>query len=166
MPKTDKELVEERAKEVSGALCKHQRNLLATSLLNVLRKVGMLNSDTEPNGAELVMFAEQFCEAERLDSPELREKAQDIVCGLCDARGACGGNWKNSVSCEYPEEYAKVLALIPDEKEIAEEIIKFIESYLVTTVDPIFGDMHHIDDKEWQSVKYRLLRKYSGKVVD
>ncbi len=40
---------------------KHQRDLLATSLLNVLRRAGMLNSDTEPSGAELVMFAEQFC---------------------------------------------------------------------------------------------------------
>ena len=62
----------------------------------------------------------------------------------------------------------QIMSLIPDEKEIrkavAEEIIKFIESYLVTTVDPILGDMHHIDDKEWQSVKMRLLRKYcSGK---
>ncbi len=43
----------------------HQRDLLATALLNVLRKVGMLNSDTEPNGPELIMFAEQFCEMEK-----------------------------------------------------------------------------------------------------
>lgn len=35
--------------------------------------------------------------------------------------------------------------------------VEFIESYLVTTVHPE-GDMHHIDDKEWQSVKQRLLR--------
>lgn len=40
----------------------HQRDLLATSLLNVLRKVGMLNNDTEPNGPELIMFSEQFCQ--------------------------------------------------------------------------------------------------------
>jgi len=35
--------------------------------------------------------------------------------------------------------------------------VDFIESYLVTTVCPE-GNMHHIDDKEWQSVKLRLLR--------
>ena len=39
----------------------YQRDLLASALVNVLRKVGMLNSDTEPNGAELLMFSEQFC---------------------------------------------------------------------------------------------------------
>lgn len=35
--------------------------------------------------------------------------------------------------------------------------VGFIESYLVTTVHPE-GDMHHIDDKEWQSVKLKLLK--------
>lgn len=40
----------------------YQRNLLATALLNVLRKARILNNDTEPNGAELIMFAENFCE--------------------------------------------------------------------------------------------------------
>ncbi len=41
---------------------KKQRDLLATALLNVLRTAGMLNSDTEPNGAELIMFSEQYCQ--------------------------------------------------------------------------------------------------------
>ncbi len=39
-----------------------------------------------------------------------------------------------------------------------EEIVGFIESYLVTTVHPE-GDIHHIDDKEWQSIKSRILAK-------
>jgi len=37
-----------------------------------------------------------------------------------------------------------------------QQAVEFIESYLVTTVHPE-GNMHHIDDKEWQSVKERLL---------
>ena len=48
-----------------------------------------------------------------------------------------------------------------DEQKIGEakkKVVDFIESYLVTTVHPE-GNMHHIDDKEWQSVKLRLLRQ-------
>ncbi len=37
-----------------------------------------------------------------------------------------------------------------------QKAVEFIGSYLVTTVHPE-GNMHHIDDKEWQSVKLRLL---------
>jgi len=33
--------------------------------------------------------------------------------------------------------------------------VEFIRSYLVTTVHS-GGDVHHIDDKEWQSVEQRL----------
>ena len=41
----------------------------------------------------------------------------------------------------------------------AEETIKFIESYFVTTIQPDETKMHHIDEAEWQSVKSRLLAK-------
>ena len=49
----------------------HQRNLLATSLLNVLRKAGILNSEAEPNGAELVMVAEMIQYADSSENPVL-----------------------------------------------------------------------------------------------
>ncbi len=42
-------------------------------------------------------------------------------------------------------------------EELAVRILAFVESYLVTTVHPE-GNMHHIDDKEWESVKLRALR--------
>jgi len=56
----------------------------------------------------------------------------------------------------------KALALLQLKIEEArgqgkKKAVGFIESYLVTTVHPE-GDMHHIDDKEWQSVKLKLLR--------
>lgn len=44
---------------------------------------------------------------------------------------------------------------IPEAKK---KMIDFIESYLVTTVEPDGTNMHHIDDAEWKSVRYRLLR--------
>jgi hypothetical protein len=40
----------------------HQRKLLAEALYDVLVAAGMLNADTQPNGAELVQFAEEFVE--------------------------------------------------------------------------------------------------------
>ena len=40
-----------------------------------------------------------------------------------------------------------------------EKIVKFIESYLVTTIEPDGTKMHHIDEAEWQSVKSRVLNK-------
>lgn len=49
----------------------HQRNLLATGLLNVLRKAGILNSEAEPNGAELVMVAEMIQYADSSENPVL-----------------------------------------------------------------------------------------------
>lgn len=47
---------------------------------------------------------------------------------------------------------------------VIEDVLKFIDSYLVTTVG-LPCNMHHIDDSEWISVKERLLRKYSGKIA-
>lgn len=40
----------------------HQRKLLAEALYDVLVAAGMLNTDTQPNGAELVQFAGEFVE--------------------------------------------------------------------------------------------------------
>lgn len=37
--------------------------LLSSALKNVLRRAGVLNSDTEPNGAELIMAAGDYCES-------------------------------------------------------------------------------------------------------
>jgi len=54
-----------------------QRGLLAVALLNVLRKAGMLNYDTCPNGAELLMFAEEFCEHNPIQQAR-QEVAEDI----------------------------------------------------------------------------------------
>lgn len=53
---------------------------------------------------------------------------------------------------EHPEEFN------PDYKKAQEKIVKFIESYFVTTLEPDGTKMHHIDDAEWQSVKERALR--------
>jgi len=54
--------------------------------------------------------------------------------------------------------------LVDISKELAEQdtksvkaTVEFIESFLVTTVHPE-GNMHHIDDKEWESVKQRLCK--------
>jgi hypothetical protein len=43
-------------------------------------------------------------------------------------------------------------------KDATQKAIEFIDSYLVTTVHPE-GNMHHIDDREWESVKARLLKE-------
>lgn len=40
----------------------HQRQMLAEALYDVLVAAGMLNTDTQPNGAELVQFAGEFVE--------------------------------------------------------------------------------------------------------
>ncbi len=40
----------------------HQRQLLAEALYDVLVAAGMLNTDTQPNGAELIQFAGEFVE--------------------------------------------------------------------------------------------------------
>lgn len=58
---------------------------------------------------------------------------------------------------------AKLQEAIPITRKVATvEIVNFIESYLVTTVHPE-GDMHHIDDREWQSIKQRIIGKPLGK---
>ena len=41
--------------------------------------------------------------------------------------------------------------------QVIERVVGFIESYLVTTVH-LEGNMHHIDDAEWLSVKSRALK--------
>lgn len=37
-----------------------------------------------------------------------------------------------------------------------DRILKFIKSYFITTVEPDGERVHHLEDKEWQSVKSRL----------
>lgn len=78
--------------------------------------------------------------------------------------------WIKSDNCEIIAKYMvdaneadiKAEALKAGEQQGIEKgkkiAVEFIESYLVTTVHPE-GDMHHIDDKEWQLVKLKLLRQ-------
>lgn len=40
----------------------HQRKVLAEALYDVLVAAGMLNPEMQPNGAELIQFAEEFVE--------------------------------------------------------------------------------------------------------
>ena len=74
--------------------------------------------------------------------------------------------------CAYTNHSVASDGMIEAQAEISfkagkQKAVEFIESYLVTTVDPILGDMHHLDDREWQSVKLRLLRdiEVDGKIV-
>ena len=87
----------------------------------------------------------------------------------------CHGQYQVEDAGEHATEIVKAFLAIPEIKEgqellekaesgklvnpeeLAVRILAFIESYLVTTVHPE-GNMHHIDDKEWESVKVRALR--------
>ena len=74
--------------------------------------------------------------------------------GIIGATCNCGAETQAKISFKAGEQQG-----IEKGKKIA---VEFIESYLVTTVHPE-GDMHHIDDKEWQLVKLKLLRQASLK---
>ena len=52
------------------------------------------------------------------------------------------------------------------DKEAQGKIVNFIESSLVTTIEPDGTRMHHIDDAEWQSVKTRALKIGYRKPLD
>lgn len=61
----------------------------------------------------------------------------------------CNGTGKDLNSEWHPE-------LLQDVRKV----ISFVESYLVTTAHTE-SKMHHIDDKEWQTVKNKLLQTTS-----
>ena len=56
----------------------------------------------------------------------------------------------------HPEERLPIYKSKPDESPLlTDEVLAFIESYFVTTIEPDGEQMHHIDNTEWQSVKVR-----------
>ena len=101
-----------------------------------------------------------------LDDKELRDKIANVSFSF----GFTGRGMTQKTIREVLPLLAidQILALLQPKIEEAraqgkKRAVEFIESYLVTTVHPE-GNMHHIDDKEWQSVKLRLLRQaLSGK---
>ncbi len=87
--------------------------------------------------------------------PELRENLRAIVISNLTEYHTADG----LVKVRLRKMLDQFLALIKGiRKQVRREVVSFIESYLVTTVHPE-GNIHHIDDNEWQSIKQRLLGK-------
>ncbi len=83
-------------------------------------------------------------EAERLDRPELREKLEDILIKVATESLATKPNG-------IQDELDQILALIPDEKAVAEEIKRELEKYIYATRMP--GQVKiMIHSKDWDEI--------------
>ena len=103
-------------------------------------------------------------EPKRLDRPD-REKIAEFLYSENEPTliydgvtfDKCGEIYPEKVE-SYLEQADQILALfIPDIEEAKKHTVEFIESYLVTTIQPDGTKMHHMDDEEWKSVKQRIL---------
>ena len=65
----------------------YEVDLIAGELTRLLRAVGVLNYDTQPNNAELIMCVAEFCKADR--HKDKREAIIDVLVSRCPFVDAC-----------------------------------------------------------------------------